>query len=76
MFIFHSSNEELQSDNELSFVGGLPMLPEGVEIPKYEKTNEDMTFFFQMCFPDNHLWQKNIVSILYYNICKRRYIAT
>lgn len=59
MYISYSSSQELSS----SYIGGKPMLPDGVQIPKHPKTKSQMTFFFQILMPDTHEWAGQLISI-------------
>ena len=39
-----------------SFIGGIPYLPNNIEIPKCKLCQCEQTFFFQITFPEVHKW--------------------
>ena len=63
MRIWHTDLGERQDGSERSYIGGLPMLPIGLEVPIFDKTSTQMTFFFQIELPPHHHWAGHIVSV-------------
>jgi len=61
--IWHKTGSEMQNFSERSYIGGVPMLPNGESVPVFSKTGREMTFFFQIKFPDDHKWRGHIVSV-------------
>ena len=39
-----------------SFIGGKPCLPPSVSLPVCKICGEPLTFFFQVAFPEGHMW--------------------
>ncbi len=39
-----------------SFIGGKPCLPSSVSLPVCKICGEPLTFFFQVAFPEGHIW--------------------
>jgi hypothetical protein len=48
--------EDVQSDGDVSFIGGKPRLPAGERLPACVLCNSPLTFFFQLAFPADHPW--------------------
>jgi len=49
-------SSEKQMTNTTSFIGGKPCIPENVNIPKCQLCDNEMTFYFQIAFPVDHIW--------------------
>src|SRR5690349_6143477 len=62
MRMWHLKNSEQQTQQHLSNIGGLPMLADGLALPK-NSIGEAMTFFFQIGLPAGHRWEGLIVSL-------------
>lgn len=45
-----------QSEGDLSFIGGHPRIPETMDIPVCRLCGAELTFFFQIAFPQDHAW--------------------
>ena len=63
MLIWHENKDDVQGGNITSFVGGKPLLPSDFGVPKFARTGEDMTFFFQIETPIGSSWEGDIVSV-------------
>ena len=63
MLIIHSNEIAPQETGHFSYIGGKPMLPENLKGPIFAKDDVPMTFFFQICFPKEHVWFDKIVSV-------------
>lgn len=50
------SNQK-QNESDLSFIGGQPCIPPSIEMPVCELCGAEQTFFFQVAFPEGHVWQ-------------------
>jgi len=51
-------NDKSKQDTKAkSFVGGIPKLPKGTNLPTCSLCNSAETFFFQIAFPDDHPWK-------------------
>lgn len=48
--------DEPQTGDESSFIGGLPALPTDFQIPRCKLCGSEQTFFFQLEFPAGHVW--------------------
>lgn len=42
--------------NSTSFIGGKPCLPPSISLPVCKICGEPLTFFFQVTFPEGHMW--------------------
>lgn len=49
--------EGFQTGSEPCFIGGKPVLPRNQAIPPCALCGADQTFFFQVAFPDDHVWE-------------------
>lgn len=63
MHIWHSDGEDIQNGSERSYIGGSPMLPSGLLVPRNEKTKTEMPFFFQIAMPESHLRNGRTISV-------------
>jgi hypothetical protein len=59
----------LQSDDDLSHIGGLPNLPADVPLPSCGLCGANMTFFFQVQFPAKHAWAGRVMAIFACTSC-------
>ncbi|MFF2445494.1 hypothetical protein ACFVSW_00215 [Neobacillus sp. NPDC058068] len=50
----HSNQKQMEGD--LSFIGGHPCIPASMEIPVCQLCGAEQTFFFQVAFPEEHIW--------------------
>ena len=48
-----------------SFIGGKPKLPLDVDIPKCELCGKELTFMFQVAFPQGHAWAGKSMAVFY-----------
>lgn len=58
-----------QQDNDLSFVGGLPRIPEAEDIPSCRLCGAQLTFFFQVAFPQDHVWGSRTMALFACTSC-------
>lgn len=58
-----------QAENDLSFVGGLPRIPEGEEMPSCRLCGAQLTFFFQVAFPEDHVWANRTMALFACTSC-------
>jgi len=58
-----------QKPQDRSFLGGTPALPEGVELPTCSLCGSRLTFFFQLAFPDDHVWRRNSLAVFACTSC-------
>lgn len=59
------ASEHPQSVQDLSFKGGLPNLPDRFDLPYCHFCQLPLTFFFQIAFPEKHVWQGRIMAFFY-----------
>ena len=45
-----------KQSNEVSFVGGVPHIPESTDLPQCTLCGSQQSFFFQVAFPHDHQW--------------------
>src|SRR5579871_1221897 len=50
-------NNDIQADNDHCFAGGQPALPAEVSLPTCRICYADLSFFFQVGFPQGHVWE-------------------
>ena len=55
--------ESTQDIDQESFAGGKPKLPSGTAIPHCKLCGDEQSFFFQLAFPDGHIWEKNSLAV-------------
>jgi hypothetical protein len=56
-------------DGALSFIGGHPVLPPGVDIPTCAACSARMCFFFQVALPAGHRWAHSILAMFHCTSC-------
>lgn len=56
-------NDHMQNDHYTSFIGGLPKIPEHITLPKCQVCGEPLTFFFQVDFPEGHIWKGKTLAL-------------
>lgn len=54
-----------QAAEQDSFLGGKPKLPPGTPLPRCGLCQKEMTFFFQVAFPQGHPWQGRSMAVFY-----------
>lgn len=52
-------------DSSLSFIGGKPCIPPSVELPACKICGTPLTFFFQVAFPEGHIWYGKSLALFY-----------
>ena len=55
----------VQIDEWDSFIGGKPKLPPDVDVPKCELCGKELTFMFQVAFPQGHKWAGKSMAVFY-----------
>lgn len=60
---------DAQDETSLSHIGGLPNLPQRFDLPTCELCHAEMTFFFQVKFPEKHDWAEKIMAIFACTSC-------
>lgn len=61
-----------QLDSHKSFVGGYPNIPLNMSLPKCSLCDNDMTFFFQVAFPENYFWGGYSLALFACTSCAQR----
>lgn len=64
--IVQSSNQE---DSDRSFRGGVPNMPAELALPKCKLCGADQTFFFQVAFPEKHIWNGWVMCVFNCTAC-------
>lgn len=54
VIVFGNENEAQATQS--CFIGGKPKLPNGTDIPDCSLCGRDQTFYFQIAFPEEHVW--------------------
>lgn len=57
--------DSVQAKKYDSFIGGKPKLPPGFDIPKCELCGKELTFMFQVAFPQGHAWSGKSMAVFY-----------
>jgi hypothetical protein len=58
-----------QSKTNLSFKGGIPNMPERFPIPHCLQCGAEMTFFFQITFPEKSVWEGKVICFFHCTTC-------
>jgi hypothetical protein len=58
-----------QTEQDMSFKGGLPNIPERFEIPYCTQCSAELTFFFQIAFPKKHVWEGKVMAFFHCTSC-------
>jgi hypothetical protein len=69
VYILEVDEASPQRDQFLSFIGGKPKLPEEMAMPSCELCCEELTFFFQVAFPENHTWRGLSLAVFTCTLC-------
>lgn len=59
--VFTISDAE-QTEQDMSFKGGVPNIPDRFEVPCCSYCGAPLTFFFQVAFPKGHVWEGKVVA--------------
>ena len=51
--------------NSTSFIGGKPCLPPSIPLPVCKICGEPLTFFFQVAFPEGHIWAGKSLALFF-----------
>ena len=54
-----------EQDNSTSFIGGKPYIPKDELLPICKVCGEPLTFFFQIAFPQGHMWEGKSLALFY-----------
>lgn len=57
--------EEGTQDSSTSFIGGKPCIPPSVKLPVCQICGTPLTFFFQVAFPEGHMWHGKSLAFFY-----------
>lgn len=60
---------QTQREDDLSFVGGRPRIPESENIPSCALCGAELTFFFQVAFPQDHPWAQRSMALFACTSC-------
>ncbi|ARU60930.1 hypothetical protein CBW65_07420 [Tumebacillus avium] len=64
--------EETQVEIHTSFIGGIPHIPSDYELPICHLCGEQQTFYFQVAFPDSHLWAGRTMALFSCTSCAHK----
>ena len=62
-YMYTNNENDQQSVNDDSYIGGLPKLPQAENIPICSLCSKEMTFFLQVAFPTDHPWVNDSTAI-------------
>lgn len=54
-----------QEPADHSFLGGVPRLPLGTEVPVCSLCGREMSFLFQIAFPEGHIWSGRTLALFF-----------
>ncbi|PWK14455.1 hypothetical protein [Tumebacillus permanentifrigoris] len=63
---------EQQSRSDTSFIGGVPVLPSDHQIPQCTLCGAEQTFYFQVAFPPEHVWDGLTMAVFACTSCAVR----
>ncbi len=58
-----------QTPRDLSFKGGVPNIPPALDLPHCALCKAEMTFFFQIAFPQDHVWEGRVMAVFHCTSC-------
>ena len=58
-----------QTAEAVNFIGGRPKIPPDVELPRCRLCDAIQTFFFQVAFPERHLWAGESLAVFQCTSC-------
>jgi hypothetical protein len=58
-----------QSSSDLGFKGGIPNIPHEAKIPNCKLCKSPMTFFLQIVFPKDHIWDDKVMVFSHCTSC-------
>lgn len=59
----------IQVSEDMIFKGGFPNIPEYLKLPNCPLCNTEMTFFFQVAFPEKHIWYEKVMAVFHCTSC-------
>lgn len=59
-----TKTEQWQDDSS-SFIGGKPCIPANVSLPVCKICGDPLTFFFQVAFPQGHMWEGKSLAFFF-----------
>lgn len=62
---WHAVLTKTKQDSSTSFIGGKPCIPRGEPLPMCKVCGEPLTFFFQIAFPEGHMWAGKSLAFFY-----------
>ncbi|GIW28737.1 MAG: hypothetical protein KatS3mg070_2100 [Meiothermus sp.] len=62
-----------QTEADISFRGGVPRMPAELELPRCQRCGDEQTFFFQVAFPEKHLWHGWVMCVFSCSSCFDKY---
>ena len=69
-FIKVSKAKPEQVARQWSFVGGRPKLPRAMKLPACKNCGAFQTFFFQVAFPEGHVWEGQTLAVFECTACR------
>lgn len=58
-----------QVESQKSFIGGKPVIPENIDVPKCKLCGEEQSFIFQVEFPEKHCWSGLSLALFFCVAC-------
>jgi len=59
----------VQAESDRTFRGGVPNMPKHLQLPICTLCGAEMTFYFQIAFPDRHVWNGWIMCVFHCTSC-------
>ncbi|MDP4147180.1 MAG: hypothetical protein Q8936_22345 [Bacillota bacterium] len=67
--LIFSDLKEIQNEDDLSFIGGRPRVPNEIEIPTCKLCGSKQTFFFQVAFTEKQPWDGYTMAVFACTSC-------
>lgn len=65
-----SGSKQDQTDEDITFIGGLPCIPLGFNLPACSSCGSEQSFFLQVGFPELHPWAGRSLSVFACTSCQ------
>lgn len=72
---WHSILEKIKQNGSTSFIGGKPCIPPSNSLPVCKICGEPLTFFFQIAFPEEHIWAGKSLAFFYCSSAYQKHSA-
>lgn len=67
--LISDDSDNLQTENDVTFFGGIPRIPPNAEMPICKLCGSQQTFFFQVAFPQGHAYRGFSLAVFQCTAC-------